>query len=154
MNPLSKSSLLVVLTLWGAFTSRAFADTNCSTAQGSATYMDRHYGGGPPPPPGFEVGRTEWVFRGTVVERTISCTMEIRNGCSEDEEIHDADLVVRFLPGSEVVLSESPPDRPWEVLRKYVAKMELYRPSGKPLPGGLPRYEEYMICTYRRILAP
>lgn len=139
----------------------AGADTHCTTAEGEATYMERRYSGGPPPPPGFEIGRTEWTFQGAVMERSISCTPpesalpdEVRRECSREDEVHDEDLVVGFIPGSEITLAESSPDRPWEILRKYVVRMVYYRPSGKPLPGGLVRYDEFMICTFRQILAP
>jgi hypothetical protein len=137
------------------------ANTDCSTADGQATYLESHSMGGPPPPPGYEVGRTEWKLGGKAVLRAISCTSPgpelppegLRGLCGSDE-IKDLDLVAQFVPGNETILYQSPANEPWQVVKKYTSKVEIYRPSGKPLPNGLVRYDEFVICTYRQMMLP
>ena len=140
--------------------SQASANTHCSTADGTATYLQTHYMGGPAPPPNFEVGRMEWKLSGRTLLRSISCTPGESNPptedkgspggihpCSPDQIIEDADLVAGFMPNSEVVIYVSPPTEPWHRTRKYLSKIEMYRPSRAALPNGLLRFEEFVICT-------
>jgi hypothetical protein len=154
-----RSLLFLLLFVFGFFASSAFASIVCSTANGEATYLENHYNGGAPPPPGSEIGRTEWKLSGVVLLRSLTCTPSSDvspefASCSADGEIQDADLTAHFLLNSERTLYESPSNEPWHHVRKYVSVIELVRPSGKPLPTGVARYEDFVICTESWILAP
>ncbi len=154
-----KSIQMVFGLMLGLYATNGFANIDCSTANGSATYLESHYSGGPPPPPGFEVGRIEWKLAGNILLRSLTCTpgrdlpREL-SSCGGDSEIHDDDLTARFIPGAEKTIYESPANEAWHYVRKYLSLVEFVRPSGKPLPTGLPQFEDFVLCTDSTIFAP
>ncbi|MBS1961286.1 MAG: hypothetical protein JST04_03645 [Bdellovibrionales bacterium] len=156
----AKIGFEVFLGIFLVFSVDAGANTDCTTANGLVRFHETSYSGGPPPPPGFEVGRTEWIFSGAVVDRVVRCTPggelppERIGTCPSDPEIHDADLRIDFVPGTDRTLYESPADEPWHRVRKYVVEIEAARPSGSPLPNGIPSVRDFALCEMNQIFAP
>ena len=139
----------------------AQANIDCSDAPGRVAFHETSYSGGPPPRPGMEIGRTEWVLGGKTVLRDIRCTSGDDSippdprlaKCGDEGRIEDADLIARFV-GPETVLYQSPSNAGPFILRKFLVKAEMFRKSGKPLPDGTKRYEDFILCQYLQYFYP
>jgi hypothetical protein len=157
-----KTGALIFLSL--AFPLLAFAnDTTCTSAEGDLQFYSSQYSGGPGPVPGMVISVTKWTYQSKVLSQ-----MSVRSPCFPDQhypgetcpnpivdDVLDADLVTKFVVGTEITLSESNPHNYFDNQRTYAVKSDLCRISGRPiLPNSPILYSEFLICKEHRIMAP